>query len=134
MVPPFKYPITFLPCKNLDEMIKFYTEILGLELALEQGDCFIIKIGESPHISYWGFCSHYEDFITPARRVCLTLVVDSPKEVDSWTQNLINQKVKCTRQAQATPQFKIYNAFFEDPMGYTIEVQSFDSDGQPKWH
>lgn len=134
MFPSFKYPITFLPCKDLNEILRFYKDILGLTVALEQGDCIIFQIGASSHISYWGFCSHYDEFIEPAKRVCLTLVVDTPDEVMALTKYLKEKKVVCYREPQSTSQFKIFNAFFTDPMGYTIEIQSFDIDGQPLGH
>lgn len=134
MIPTYRYPITFLPCKNLSDILHFYRDILGLEIALEQGQCVIFKIGRSPHISYWGFCAHYDEFVKPAKRVCLTLVVDSPDEVIALSNYLKEKKIECYREAQSTPQFKIFNTFFTDPMGYTIEIQSFNSDGLPMDH
>ena len=133
MIPKFQYPITFLPCKNLEETTSFYTNILDLEIALEQGECVIFKIGDSPHISYWGFCAHYSEFLTPAKRVCLTIVVNKKMEVDKWHKILTQKKILCTRTPNYTPQFKIYNAFYQDPTGYTIEIQAFDVDAKPKF-
>ena len=130
---PFSYPITFLPCKNLDQIHQFYENVLQLEVALEQGQCIIYKIGESPHISYWGFCSHYDEFLKPAHRVCLTLVVSTRTEVDSWHQKLVSLDIDCSKPPKYTEQFKIYNAFYRDPMGYTIEIQSFDENAKPKF-
>ena len=133
MIPKFQYPITFLPCKNLDEINIFYTKILGLEIALEQGECVIFKIGHSPHTGYWGFCAHHSEFITPAKRVCLTLVVNTKMDVDRWHKNLTQNNILCTKIPMDTPLFKIYNAFYQDPMGYTIEIQAFYNDSKPKF-
>ncbi len=127
----FSYPITFLPSRDLLETRQFYEKILKLPVALEQGKCIIFKIGTKNHFSYWGFCSHYNEFITPAKRVCLTLVVEQKHEVDEWHQELLSNQVKCIKEPSQTQQFKIYNSFYEDPMGYTIEIQSFDEDGKP---
>ena len=134
MTSAFRYPITFLPCKDLKEMIDFYHGILGLEIALEQGQCVIFNIGTKDHVSYWGFCSHYEEFITPSKRVCLTLVVNTQEEVREWTEKLTQKNIECYRKPQYTEQFKIYNAFFTDPMDYSVEIQAFDPDGEPLFH
>ncbi len=130
----FRYPITFLPCTDLDATRRFYASLLKLEIALEQKECIIFKIGDAPHISYWGFCRHYKELLNPAKRVCLTLVVNEDQDVDRWTEILGKFGVNCTKKPEKTPQFGIYNAFFEDPMGYTLEIQAFDIQAQPKWH
>jgi hypothetical protein len=123
----FSYPITFLPCKSLDEIRPFYEKILKLKVALEQKRCVLFKIGDS----YWGFCDHYEEQIENPERVCLTLVVDTRGEVDSWHSYLRKKMVPCKQNPSYNPKFKIYNAFYRDPTGYTIEIQTFDEDEMP---
>lgn len=130
-LPKFRYPMTFLPCKDLALTRKFYHDILGLTIALEQGKCVIFQIGDQVNLAYWGFCSHYTEFIENPKQVCLTLVVENEQEVDRWHKYLLKQGVECTKNPARTPQFKIYNAFFKDPMGYTLEVQMFDEGGKP---
>ncbi len=132
MVSQFSYPITFLPCKNMEENQHFYHQILKLPIALEQGQCILYKIGTDKHYSYWGFCSHYDEYIQNEKKVCLTLVVNTTTEVDEWHEELIKNCVKCIKKPAHTPQFKIYNGFYEDPMGYTIEIQAFYEDGKPE--
>ncbi len=117
--------MNFFPCKNLESMRNFYFGILNLPIALEQGTCLVFKVGESPHIAFWGFCSHYKDFLVNPSKVCLTLVVNTMVEVDRWYHYLCDNKIECIKKPAKTPQFRIYNAFFKDPMGYTLEIQSF---------
>ena len=52
-------------------------------------------------------------------------------EVDEWHQYLVDAAVKVKRPPQYTTAFKIYNGFYLDPIGYTIEIQAFDPDAQP---
>lgn len=131
MVSKFQYPITFLPCKDLEENRQFYEKILGLPVALEQGPCILYKIGTENHFSYWGFCSHYDEYIQNGKKICLTLVVDTIENVDDWHLELKRKGVKCIKEPAHTPKFKLYNGFYEDPMGYTIEIQAFYEDGKP---
>ena len=129
----FRYSIIFLPCRNLKEMHAFYNGVLGLPLVLDQGDCLIFSIGahkKKPQ-GYWGFCNSMKSMADP-EKVCLTLVVSSRKEVDQWHRKLTKQGVKCRKIPSHKPQFHIYNAFFQDPMNYTLEIQTFDVGYAPK--
>ena len=127
----FSYPITFLPCKSLEKTRNFYAEILKLPVVLEQAKCLIFRIGKSDNAAFWGFCSHYTEFLTNPEKVCLTLVVDSERYVDEWNSYLTDKNIHCTKEPKYNPTFKIYNAFYRDPMGYTVEIQSFDEGAQP---
>lgn len=127
----FSYPITFLPCKSLEKIRNFYAEILKLPVVLEQAKCLIFQIGKSDNAAFWGFCSHYTEFLTKPEKVCLTLVVESEREVDEWNSYLTSKNIFCTKEPKYNPTFKIYNAFYRDPMNYTVEIQSFDEGAKP---
>ena len=134
MLPQFAYPITFLPCRDLDAVRHFYEAILHLPVALEQARCILFKIGQVPHYTYWGFCdhSHSQEFLSPPEKVCLTLVVATHADVDRWHQELQNHQIQYTKIPSYTPEYKIYNGFYVDPMGYTLEIQAFDEEGRPE--
>ncbi len=123
----FSYPITFLPCRSLEEIRPFYEEKLQLQVALEQKRCILFKIGGS----YWGFCDHYTEQIENPERICLTLVVDTKEEVNEWDSRLDSLHVPCKKPPAYNSTFKIYNAFYYDPTGYIIEIQAFDEDAHP---
>jgi catechol 2,3-dioxygenase-like lactoylglutathione lyase family enzyme len=120
----FEYPIVFLPCRDLQIMRNFYTDILGLPVALDQGDCVVFRIGEKAR-GYWGFCTQKTELTHP-EKVCLTLVVSSREEVDQWHRRLVNANVRCTQVPRHNQRFHIYHTFFQDPMGYTLEIQVFE--------
>ncbi len=128
----FSYPMTFLPCRDLTITRNFYEKILKLPVALEQSKCIVFKVGIGNHFSYWGFCSHYNEYLDPPHRVFLSLVVEDAGAVDEWHRELVDQQVDCIRTPQYTAEFKIYHAFYKDPMGYTVEIQAFDEDGRPE--
>ncbi|QEE14583.1 VOC family protein [Promethearchaeum syntrophicum] len=128
----FSYPITFLHCRDLQEIRSFYEDILHLQVALEQDKCIIYRIGEKSQNAYWGFCDLYSEFLEHPEMVCLTLVVDTREEVDAWHSELVSKKVICIKPPGALKQFGIYNAFYRDPMNHTIEIQVFDEDSKIK--
>ncbi|MFX1536926.1 MAG: VOC family protein [Promethearchaeota archaeon] len=124
----FLYPIIFLPTADLSQTRHFYENILKLPLALDQGACLIFRVGK---YGYWGFCKQSEEGILNPEKVCLTLVVETRTEVDEWHNYLAKENVNVKRPPQYTAAYKIYNGFYLDPLGYTIEIQAFDTDGEP---
>ena len=124
------YPMTFLRTNNLQETRNFYEKIMNFPVALEQSGCIIFQIGR---YGYWGFCQTDKE-ITDPQQVCLTVVVEERKEVDAWHDYLMKNNIKLHREPQETTQYKIYNGFYYDPNGYSLEIQAFDNDGKPKGH
>jgi len=127
MLKQFLYPITFLPTVNLEQTRQFYEKTLQLSLALDQDACLIFKVG---NYGYWGFCSKLTNIKYP-EEICLTLVVGTREEVDDWHDHLIKENVNVKRPPQYSPIYKIYNGFYLDPSGYTIEIQAFDKNAKP---
>lgn len=124
----FSYPITFLPTTDLEKTKEFYGQVLNMPIALDQGQCVIFRVGE---YGYWGFCEKEDTGILNPDAICLTLVVETPEEVDDWHEYLMESNIQVKRNPQYTPQYKIYNGFYLDPMGYTIEIQAFDDESRP---
>jgi len=114
----------------MKETRKFYEEILNFPIALEQSGCVIFQIG---NFGYWGFCETDKNIEQP-EQICLTVVVNTREEVDVWHKHMQEKNVKMNREPQYTAQYKIYNGFYSDPSGYTIEIQAFDKEGQPIGH
>ncbi len=124
------YPILFLRTNNLEVTRNFYENVLKSQLALDQNGCVIYLIGD---YGYWGFCQTNEEILKPDQ-ICLTIVVDSREQVDEWHKHLEESEVEVKRSPQYTSQYKIYNGFYYDPSGYTLEIQAFDKEGEPKGH
>ena len=114
----FEQTIVFLHTADLQTTARFYEDVLGLELARDQGVCRIYQISNDGYI---GFCEHIEP--SKPQGVILTLV---SAEVDNWYQRLQTQGVKTTKIPTYNPEFGIYHCFFEDPNGYLLEIQRFD--------
>jgi len=118
----FDAAITFCYTEDLIETARFYEEVLGLELAVDQHRCRIYRVTESAFI---GFCSRPE--APRPEGVVLTFVTD---DVDGWYERLSAAGVQFEKAPCPNPDYRIYNAFARDPNGYLIEIQRFDD---PNW-
>jgi catechol 2,3-dioxygenase-like lactoylglutathione lyase family enzyme len=109
--------ITFLPTKDLQSTTHFYTEIIGLQIFLDQGDCVIFRTCDNAYI---GFCER--EFIKFEGRIILTFIVD---DVDEIYENLISQVDIVMSPPTINQKYQIYHFFITDPNGYLVEIQKF---------
>jgi len=119
----FDAQITFCYTRDLKVTAAFYENVLGLELALDQGGCRVYRVTEG---AFLGFCDR-ADASAPSG-VILTLVAD---DVDGWHRLLVKQGVAFEKEPSHNPEYGIYHCFFRDPNGYLIEIQRFDD---PRWN
>ncbi len=112
----FDSQITFLYVADLDRSGHFYGEVLGLELARDQGACRIYRTGSD---SYVGVCDHRPS--DPGGMI-LTLVSD---DVDGWAQRLVDAGFEVDGP-DANERFALYHCFVRDPDGHLVEIQRFD--------
>lgn len=119
---PFSGAVTFCYVRDLERSARFYGELLGLDLALDQGACRIYRVTDT---AYVGFCTR-EDAPRPGG-VILTFLTP---EVDEVCARLAERGVVFEKPPQQSPRFRIYHAFLRDPDGYLVEIQRFDD---PVW-
>ena len=121
---PSSYPqqVTFLTTSDLEATRRFYEELLGLSLTLDQGSCHIYRVTTT---SFLGFCQR--DQSPSAAGVILTLVCD---DVDARYQALEGRGARFELPPRHNPDYDIYHCFLRDPMGYLIEIQRFCD---PRW-
>lgn len=118
----FDQQVTFLPVADLDRSVKFYADVLGLETALDQGDCHVFKVAAEAFI---GVCGRSD--AAPSTGVMVTLVTP---DVDGWHERLIGAGVVCDSEPAPNEKYLLYHAFYRDPDGHVIEVQKFLD---PRW-
>ena len=116
--PPLEQQITFLHTRNLAATARFYEEVMGLPLALDQGDCRIYCVSDDGYI---GLCQRDQAPERPSG-VILTLVTS---EVDVWYRHLSDQGVVFEEPPALNRRYNIYHCFLRDPNGYLIEIQRF---------
>jgi catechol 2,3-dioxygenase-like lactoylglutathione lyase family enzyme len=118
----FDAHITFCYTADLATTARFYEDVLGLELALDQGRCRIYRVAGD---AYLGFCTR-----TEAARpdgIILTFVT---ADVDGWHARLVERGVPIEKPPTRHAGYDLYHCFVRDPNGYLVELQRFDD---PRW-
>ena len=116
--PSIHQQVTFLYTRDLASTTHFYEDILGLQLALDQGDCRIYRVSRD---SYLGFCRRA---VTPQEPTGVILTLVTP-DVDEWHRFLSDRGVTFDKPPSLNPKYNIYHCFLRDPNGYLIEIQRF---------
>ena len=115
--------VTFLYTNDLERSVNFYSEIMGLEMVLDQVYCKIFQVSRG---GFLGVCATgqvseiHDDVI-------FTFVTD---QVDEWHSYLVNRNVQIEKVPNHNKKFNIYQMFLRDPNGYLLEIQEFLS---PDW-
>ena len=113
--------VVFLPCTDINETLRFYRDVIGLEVAQKQKDSlYIFDTG----YGYWGFC-HYDDERKPLsgpQGACLSINLDSNEEVVVKYEKL-KDICRIYRAPQKHPVFPVYSFFVLDPDDYLVEFQ-----------
>ncbi len=112
-----KSGITFLKTQDLDRTTDFYINIVGFDLALDQGSCRIFRICRNCFI---GFC--LTDGTTGSDEVIITIEID---DVDGYCQHLKSRGAEIEVPPRINTRYNIYQMFIRDPNGYRIEIQRF---------
>lgn len=110
--------ILFLGTKDLNRTHRFYTDLMGLSLVIDQGTCRIYQV---PGGGFVGFCEHLE-VCHSGRSPILTFVTN---QVDQVYMKLKRSGMDIPEEPVQNEKFGIYHFFVKDPQGYTVEVQSF---------
>jgi catechol 2,3-dioxygenase-like lactoylglutathione lyase family enzyme len=115
---PIDQQITFLYTRDLETTARFYEQMLGLPLALDQGSCRIYRVSAD---GYLGICQRSDAPEQPGG-VIFTIVT---QEVDRWYERLCAQGATFEKPPALNPRYNIYHCFLRDPNGHLIEIQRF---------
>ena len=113
--------ITFLYYHEIEPIASFYADIMGFDLVEDQGWAKIYRIGGN---AFLGIVAGEKGFHQPLEEnaVLVTLLVD---DVPGWYEYLKAKGVKLLSGLQERADIQIRCFFFEDPGGYSFEVQQF---------
>jgi hypothetical protein len=106
--------VVFFNTLMLENLTEFYTQRVGAELWMDQGDCRIFRHGSF----LFGFCQREE------AETCgiLTFVYRNREEVVRMYERFRTEALDAPRD---NPRYPIYNFFARDPEGRMIEFQMF---------
>jgi len=116
---PIDSQITFLYTTDLEKSAHFYSEILGLTLAVDQGLCRIYHV--TGRKVYVGICEHAKIPVN-TDSIIYTFVT---QDVDAWYDQITSQGWECEDAPRLNETYNIYHFFVKDPSGYRLEIQRF---------
>ncbi len=122
MADEYDAQITFCHTADLAATARFYEQVLGLPLALDQGECRVYRVRAG---AFLGFCAR--PGAPRPQGVILTLVCD---DVDGRCRELARRGVVFEKPPAHNSRYRIYHCFFRDPSGYLLEIQRFED---PAW-
>jgi catechol 2,3-dioxygenase-like lactoylglutathione lyase family enzyme len=106
--------IIFFKSEQLNQIVRFYTEVLGMSIWLEQDDCSILQYGNL----LIGFCQRE----TTETEGMITFVFETRQEVDRIFAELDEREKTPPKE---NSKYNIYQFFASDPDGRTLEFQAF---------
>ena len=112
--------ITFLYYRDLSGAMRFYEEVLGLELAIDQGWCKIYRLAEGAHI---GLVDESRGMNSWQAEKCVQVCLRVP-DVDAWYGYLTEMGVESLSMMFQNDALGIRAFVFNDPEGYQIEIQT----------
>ncbi len=116
--------VTFLYTDDLPRLSRFYEGVLGLERVLDQGACRILRASPTALI---GLC----DLPGRPRGTAGVLVSFAVADVDAAHAALLARGVVFEGPVATGMAGTVRSAFFRDPEGYRLEIQSFLRAGEP---
>lgn len=121
MVPGVQATIVFLYYRDLPRAQRFYEDVLGLTLSVDQGFCRIYQIARS---SFVGLVDEAQGLhrASDAKPVTLSFVTD---EVDAWFERLVARGVTIRHPLADAARHPTRGFVAEDPEGYLIEFETF---------
>ncbi len=117
--------ITFLYYRDLPTAMRFYEDILGLPLAIDQGWCKIYRIAEGAHV---GLVDETRGMNNWQPEKCVQLCIRVP-DVDAYYAYAQEETLDGLSQLFVNDEIGIRAFVFNDPEGYQIEIQSATRDG-----
>lgn len=112
--------ITFLYYRDLPRAMRFYEDVMGFELAIDQGWSKIYRIAAGAHLGLVDEAHGMNKWqATKPVQVCIRV-----PDVDAWYAYAKAQALPALSELFENDQLGIRAFVFDDPEGYQIEVQS----------
>jgi len=108
--------IVFFTTNELETLRTFYTERIGANIAVDQGDCLIFEKNDFN----FAFCTRDGE-----PEVCgvLTFLFEDTEGVDNIYEQVSD--IAESKPTDRSPDYNIYQFYAEDPEGRTLEFQTF---------
>jgi predicted enzyme related to lactoylglutathione lyase len=111
--------ITWLYYKDLPKAMKFYEEVMGFKLEVDQGWSKIYKIMNG---AYVGLVDEKEGYHRASEKKPVILCLNV-EDADAWHRKLIHNGLELEELPRESERLKVRVFMLKDPEGYTIEIQ-----------
>lgn len=112
--------ITFLYYVDLAAAMRFYEDVMGFELEIDQGWSKIYRVTANGYVGLVDESrgSHRANPIKPVQ-ICVRVA-----DVDAWHGYLLAKGITIAKPPRSIPELMIRAFVFNDPEGYQVEIQS----------
>lgn len=111
--------IPWLYYRDHPRATRFYEDVMGFEMVVDQGWSKIYRIREGAYIGLVdGEKGYHKASDTKPVIVCLNV-----RDADAWYEMLKGKGVDMEEKPQESKRLKIKVFMFKDPEGYVIEIQ-----------
>ncbi len=111
--------IPWLYYRDLPGAMRFYEEVMGFEMVVDQGWSKIYRIREGAYVGLVdGEKGYHRPSDTKPVIICLNV-----HDADAWYRRLVERGVEIEEQPKESERLKIKVFMFRDPEGYVIEIQ-----------
>ncbi len=111
--------ITWLYYRDLSRAMRFYEEVMGFKMMVDQGWSKIYKVSEDGYLGLVdGAHGHHKANDIKPVIFCLN-VVDS----EAWYNRVTKAGVEIEEKIQESQRLKVRVFMFKDPEGYVVEIQ-----------
>lgn len=117
---PNTLAITFFYYRDLSAAMRFYEDVLGLELAIDQGWSKIYRVADGAHI---GLVDEARGMNKWAEVKPVQFCIRVP-DVDAWYAWCKEAGVDALSRLFVNDEIGIRAFVFRDPEGYQVEIQS----------
>jgi len=121
MLPKIDGLVTFLYYDDLEKATRFYRDVMGLKIVVDQGWAKILKLADNAHV---GLVDGKKGSLKPSRDKPVMVTILVP-DVDAWYTHFKTQGIPTMSEPHDSPELKLRQFMLKDPEGYVIEIQNF---------
>jgi predicted enzyme related to lactoylglutathione lyase len=111
--------ITWFYYRNLPRAQKFYEEIMGFQMDVDQGWSKIYKIRDGAYVGLVDGAHGYHK----ANNIKPVILCLNVKDANTWHRKLMENGLEIEEQPRESERLKVKVFMFKDIEGYTIEIQ-----------
>ncbi len=113
--------VTFLYYDDLANAVRFYTDVMGLKVIIDQGWAKIFKLTSTANI---GLVDGKKGSLKPAKSKPVMVTILVP-DVNAWYNHFKRMGVETMSEPHDEPGMRLRQFTLKDPEGYVIEIQHF---------